>query len=309
MSYVQVISRIPEDYRIKVQTKVDQILLEGDNYIVEHPILAYNDQKERWVSAIGKLYRDDDGKPLHFSGLMLDITQQKKDEIRKNDFIGMVSHELKTPLTSLSGYIQVLHRNAKKSEDKPTADILDKAHNQLKKMTSMINGFLTISRLESGKIQLQRQVFDLDELIRDAVDDIGLSASAHQVTLFPCRELLVNADRDKIGSVISNLLSNAVKYAPKHEQITVRCKRVGNMAEVSIQDEGMGIDAKDVPNLFQRFYRIENKDNPHISGFGIGLYLSAEIVQHHGGKIWVDSEKGRGSTFHFTIPLNSETSK
>ncbi|TDO22559.1 ATP-binding protein [Pedobacter duraquae] len=309
VSYDQVISRIPEDYRVKVQTKVDQILLEGDNYIVEHPILDYKDQKERWVSAIGKLYRDDDGKPQHFSGLMLDITQQKKDEIRKNDFIGMVSHELKTPLTSLSGYIQVLHRNAKKTEDKPTADILDKAHNQLKKMTSMINGFLTISRLESGKIQLQKQVFELDDLLRDVIDEISLSASTHKVTLFPCPELLVNADRDKVGSVISNLLSNAVKYAPKQEQITVRCKRIGNMAEISIQDEGLGIDIQDVPNLFQRFYRIENKDNPHISGFGIGLYLSAEIVQYHGGKIWVESEKGRGSTFYFTLPLHEEPSK
>ncbi|RZJ85873.1 MAG: PAS domain S-box protein, partial [Chryseobacterium sp.] len=306
LTYEEVTARIPENYRAKVKTAVEMVMSNGESYHIEHPILAQAEGKETWVSARGKLYRNDEGFPLHFSGLMLDITQQKKDEIRKNDFIGMVSHELKTPLTSLSGYIQVLHRNAKKLEDSPTAEILNKAHGQLKKMTSMINGFLNISRLESGKIQLQKTTFGLDKLIRDMIEDNSVSSAAHKITLLPCAELMVNADRDKIGSVISNLLSNAIKYSPKRDQIIVICQMVDGMAQVSVQDEGLGIDAADVSRLFQRFYRVENKDNPHISGFGIGLYLSAEIVQHHGGNIWVESEKGKGSTFYFKIPANTE---
>ncbi|TDQ11549.1 ATP-binding protein [Pedobacter metabolipauper] len=306
VSYEAVTARIPEDYRLKVKAGVKRTIETGENYYIEHPILSQNDQKQVWVSAIGKLYTNNSGNPLHFSGMILDITQQKEDEIRKNDFIGMVSHELKTPLTSLSGYIQLLHRNAKKAADNYSADVLQKATGQLKKMTGMINGFLNISRLESGKIHLQKQQFDMDALVQELIGETKLSASGHTITFLPCPPLNVFADKEKIGSVISNLLSNAVKYSPHKEEITVHCELVGDQVQVSIKDEGLGINQSDTKRLFERFYRVENKENPHISGFGIGLYLSAEIIEHHGGKIWVESEKGKGSTFHFSIPVSGQ---
>lgn len=301
--YGDIISRIPEEYRERVDVGVNLTLATGENYYIEHPIVKPGDHKEHWVSASGKLYVNSDGKALHFSGLMLDITRQKQDEHRKNDFISMVSHELKTPLTSLSGYIQLLERNSKQAEDSMSMQMLQKAGNQLKKMTAMINGFLNISRLESGKIHLQKQHFELDTLIRDMIEDTRISASNFKFELIPCEPVVVWADRDKIGSVISNLLSNAVKYSPNKDRVVIRCIINGDNAEVSIQDEGLGIDHEDAAKLFERFYRVDHKDNPNISGFGIGLYLSAEIIQHHGGKIWVQSEKGKGSTFYFSLPL------
>ncbi|RZK81201.1 MAG: HAMP domain-containing histidine kinase [Pedobacter sp.] len=249
-----------------------------------------------------KALRNSDGEIYAVMHTANEVTDKMQN---KYDFIGMVSHELKTPVTSLTGYLQLLQRMAKNKSDDFTEGILVKANGQLKKMTSMINGFLNISRLESGKIQLIKQDFRLDELIVELIDDVSSIVTTHQLTFVESNEVSVNGDRDKIGSVISNLLNNAVKYSPNKAKIEVACQANGGWVQVSIKDEGIGLDNADIDRVFQRFYRAENKDNPNISGFGIGLYLSSEIIQHHNGGIWVDSEKGKGSTFYFKLPLNS----
>jgi signal transduction histidine kinase len=232
----------------------------------------------------------------------MDVTEQKKDEQRKNDFIGMVSHELKTPLTSLKGYAQILHAKAKKNEDTFATNALSKVTDQVTKMTSMINGFLNLSRLESGKIHLNKTIFDMEELVREHTEEAQLITTTHEIIFKPCDPVPVFADRDKVGSVISNMISNAIKYSPHGKQVEICCNVIGNTVQISVKDQGIGISEEDVPRLFDRFYRVESNETELISGFGIGLYLSAEIVQHHHGKIWVESKVGRGSTFFFSLP-------
>ena len=288
-----------------VQKAAQVAVMNGESYYFEHPIQGYHDHKIRWVRALGKAEKDVSGNASHFSGVMMDITEQKQDEIRKNDFIGMVSHELKTPLTSLSAYVQILHARAQQGGDSFSAGALEKVRIQVRKMTSMINGFLNISRLESGKIVLDKEDFDLDVLVREMIEESEMTAPAHKINFTPDGPVMVYADPDKIGSVISNLLSNAVKYSPKGNVIDVLCHIEDKMAVVSIRDYGIGIAKQDVEKLFDRYYRVENKNMAHISGFGIGLYLSAEIVRRHEGKIWVDSEADKGSTFYFSLPLAS----
>lgn len=303
VSYDAVISQIPEEYRNNVRLAVEKAIASGEGYSIEHPVIGYHDQTPRWVRALGKLYPSTVGHTAHFSGLTLDITEQKRDEMRKNDFIGMVSHELKTPLTSLNGYLQLLIARMKKTEDVFTLTSLEKAHLQVKKMSTMINGFLNISRLESGKIHLDMQVFDLDQLIAEIIEETRPTLQHHSLTLSPCNPVSIYADREKIGSVVSNLLSNAIKYSPKGKKIEVNCEVHEGMVEVSVKDEGMGIKPQAIEKLFERFYRVETKHTQNISGFGIGLYLCAEILLHHSGKIWVESEIGVGSTFYFSLPL------
>lgn len=303
VSYDEVISQIPEEYRNKIRLGVEQSIANGESYSIEHPVTGYHDQALRWVRTLGKLYPETAGHPAHFSGLTLDITEQKQDEMRKNDFIGMVSHELKTPLTSLNGYLQLLIARAKKAEDTFASESLEKAHAQVKKMSTMINGFLNISRLESGKIHLDMQVFDLYHLIRETIEETTPTLQQHTLTLSPGNPVHVFADQEKIGSVISNLLSNAVKYSPKGKKIEIGCQVGNGTVTVSVKDEGMGIKPQAIDKLFERFYRVETKYTQNISGFGIGLYLCAEILLHHGGKIWVESEIGVGSTFYFSLPL------
>jgi len=236
---------------------------------------------------------------------MADITEQKMDDIRKNDFIGMVSHELKTPLTSLNAIVQVLNTKLKASEDVFVPNALEKANNQVKKMSNMINGFLNISRLESGKILIEKSHFDIEELVREITEEQELSVTSHYISLVECAPITVYADRDKINSVISNLINNAVKYSPKDTTIQVACTVNKNEITISVKDEGMGIKPSDADKIFDRYYRVESNNTRHISGFGIGLYLSAEIIQRHGGRIWLESEPGKGSTFYFTLPLKN----
>jgi PAS domain S-box-containing protein len=247
--------------------------------------------------------QDSNGEITGASKIARDISEKKQDELRKSDFIGMVSHELKTPLTSLTALVQVLQIKLEKSDDPFIGSALMKANLQVKKMGKMISGFLDVSRLESGKIIIDKQEFNLEELILEILSEAELTVSSHQILLEPCQALSIHADRDKISSVISNLVSNAVKYSPKGKTITVRCEVMENNAVVSVKDEGMGIKARDIDKLFERYYRVDTNHTRHISGFGIGLYLSAEIIQRHNGRIWVESESGVGSTFYFSLPL------
>jgi two-component system sensor histidine kinase VicK len=302
--YEAAINQIHEDYRQTVADLVEAAIIDGGRFDTEYPIVGHNDGKIRWVRGIGRVQQDDEGVNRYFTGVLHEITEQKQDEVRKNDFIGMVSHELKTPLTSLNAILQVLNLKLKNSEDAFVPGALDKANIQVKRMSAMINGFLNISRLESGKIYIEKHEFNIDKLLQDMIAEIELSSTTHRIEFSGCGELIVDADRDKISSVITNLISNAVKYSPKGKLINVTCESNEREITVSVKDEGMGIKPSDLKKVFDRYYRVDTAHTQHISGFGIGLYLSAEIIQHHNGKIWAESESGKGSTFYFNLPLN-----
>jgi signal transduction histidine kinase len=199
--------------------------------------------------------------------------------------------------------IQVLQIKLKGSSDDFVRNALAKAAQQGGKMTSLINGFLNVSRLESGKLVIEKQTFDLTDLVGEIIGDVSMTANAHSFVFDPVSEVKVIADRDKIGAVISNLLSNAVKYSPKGKLVTVTCERNNKEIVVSVKDEGIGIKPQHQAKLFDRYYRVPSEHTRHISGFGVGLYLSAEIIERHDGRIWVESEKGAGSTFYFILPL------
>lgn len=274
----------------------------GD-YDVEYRTIGAEDHKIRWIRAKGKAYFDVQDKPMRFIGSVLDITEQKSDELRKNDFIGMVSHELKTPLTSLKAYVQILKTKANTSSVEFVTDLLQRSEAQIKKMTSMINGFLNVSKLESGKISLQKEDFDLTELIDEIIVEFRILTTSHRLVYRSCPATLIHGDRDKLGSVVSNLISNAIKYSPIGSTVEVECRKTTDKAMVSVSDHGIGISENDKDKLFERYYRVENKNTKTISGFGIGLYVSAEIMQRHESKIQIKSEPGKGSTFYFELAL------
>jgi two-component system sensor histidine kinase VicK len=296
--------QVTDEYRDSVINTIRETLKRGESYDLELPIINKQNQELRWIRATGRLYpATEHGQPAFFSGTVFDITEHKKDEQRKNDFIGMVSHELKSPLTSLNGFLQMLQLKAVKADDQFTYNTAEKSLTQVKKMTSTINGFLNAARLGSGKIQLHKQKFLLNDLISESINDALLSQETHLFNYPTCQEIAVEADRDKIGNVLSNLLSNAVKYSPGAKQIEVNCMLENGQAKVSITDHGMGITAEDQSKLFDRFFRVQSMETRHISGHGIGLYLCAEIIQAHGGHIGVESQAGQGSTFWFSLPV------
>jgi PAS domain S-box-containing protein len=298
--YDAAINQIHPDFRQKAADMVEAAFTKGERFDMEYPVVGYHDGSIKWVRGIGTMQHYD-GKDF-FTGVLHDITESKQDEIRKNDFIGMVSHELKTPLTSLNAIIEVANAKLKYSEDHFLAGAMNKANVQVKRMSTMINGFLNISRLESGKILIEKHRFNIDELAKEVIEEARITVTSHQIDIVPCPAVEVYADRDKINSVISNLVSNAVKYSPKGSQVQILCTTQDDDVVISVKDEGIGIKQSDLAKIFERYYRVESSNTQHVSGFGIGLYLSAEIIERHGGRIWAESEPGKGSTFYFSLP-------
>ncbi|MFF5383098.1 PAS domain S-box protein [Pedobacter suwonensis] len=296
-----IMSAIHADYHNELKKSFANALNTHSSSDNEYPITNLTTGEEKWIRTTGRVFVDQHGHITEYSGLFIDITEQKLDELRKNDFIGMVSHELKTPLTAINGFVQVLQRKAKKDEDNYAIVALEKTNSQIRKMTTMINGFLNVSRLESSKLLIEKTNFNLDDLLKETIEETYISQSSHQIILHPTCGVDIYADRDKIGNVISNLISNGIKYSDNGTSIEISCNLSDTEVEVQIKDEGIGIRPEDIEKLFERYYRVQG--NHTISGFGIGLYLSAEIVERHGGRIWAESEEGKGSVFHFTLPL------
>jgi two-component system sensor histidine kinase VicK len=303
MNYNSVMSQVTEEYRYMMLKAIKTSVSQGEHFNLEFSITGNSDKKLRWMRATGRIYRDNEGVPVRFSGILMEITEHKLDEIRKNDFIAMVSHELKTPLTSLKAYVQLLGFKAKQSGDMFTIKALTKVEGQVNKMNNMIRSFLDLSRLEAGKLNLEKERFRIDQLVEEIVEEITLTDKSHTILFAACKPLEVFADREKIGQVINNLLSNAIKYSPPGTKVVIGCELKPGFVQVSVSDKGVGISKKDSEKLFSRFYRVENTPLKTVSGFGIGLYLSAEIVQRHHGNIWVESEEGKGSVFYFDLPV------
>lgn len=267
--------------------------------------IQWDDGSAHWIQTQGVVEFDAAKQPIRMIGTVLDITESKRDEIRKNDFIAMASHELKTPLTSLKAYIQLLAQKLKKNNDPFIINALGRANNQVNKMASLIYGFLDLSRLESGRLQVRLQTFDINKLVADTISEANLVNYNHKIIFKPQAYTPVNADLDRLGHVVSNLLSNAMKYSPNGSTITVAIHTIDDHVQVSVTDTGIGIKPRDQEKIFQRFYRVENEHIRTVSGFGIGLYLASEIIQRHKGKIWVESRENEGATFYFSLPLAS----
>lgn len=223
---------------------------------------------------------------------------------KKDEFIGLASHELKTPLASINGYLQILNRLVK---DLSAQKFLGKASMQVRKLTSLVNDLLDVSKIEAGKLKLTVVDFDLKEVVEEAIDLIRNSTESYEVILAETPEICtVNGDSQRIEQVVINLLSNAIKYSPGANKVEVKIIQEENRVLVAVIDNGLGIAKDKINNLFSRFYRIEEA-TPNISGLGIGLYLSHEIISRHEGNIWVESELGKGSTFWFSLPCKAIT--
>lgn len=245
------------------------------------------------------------GRIIGISKIARDITDKKQEEQRKNDFIAIVSHELKTPLTSMRSYVQLALAKAVDRSDPFTKNVLTRAETQTRKMTGLIQDFLNLSRLEEGKMELHVSDFSLTTLMDEVISDTLVLSNTHEIKYEACEEVTLSADREKIGQVLANLVGNAIKYSPEGSLVTMRCMLTDGDVEFSVTDQGQGIAKADQPRLFERFYRVENGRQGHVSGFGIGLYLVAEILKLHGGEIKVHSDLGAGSTFTFVLPVKA----
>ena len=243
------------------------------------------------------------GKSIFFVQMLHDITHQKEVEQHKDSFIGIASHELKTPIASLSAYSQILERRLQKKIDEKDMYFVRNIKIQIERLNGLIDDLLNVSRIDSGKLELQLEEIDLNELVKNIIIDFQYSVDSHELVKEGNIQGKVLADDHRIEQVLTNLLTNAIKYSPQADKVIVRLANDEKYATVTVQDFGRGIGKKDLPHIFERFYRTKEKDERRVSGFGLGLYISASIIKKHKGKIWVESKKGKGSTFSFSLPL------
>lgn len=244
--------------------------------------------------------KNDLGEIIGVSKIARDISEKKQEEKRKNTFISVASHELKTPLTTVLMSAQMMQQHATIFGEK-SAQIGTKIESQVRKMMLMIADFLSITEVDEGKLQLHQTIFQLDKLMRDCINDLETNRHSIELRCDPTVHIL--ADWPKMDQVFANLLNNAIKYSPHGGTIIIGTQIIGEKVRIYVQDEGIGIEPKHQKNIFKSFYRVDNLNTSNISGFGIGLYLVAEILRKHGSQIHVQSAKDKGSIFYFDFPF------
>lgn len=232
----------------------------------------------------------------------MDITELKEAEQRKDDFISIASHELKTPLTTLKGSLQILDKMKDRFDSKQLSNLIDQANKGMDKITDLVNDLLNTSRTREGFLPLNKTTFNVANMLNKCCNHVRAEGKYHLV-FEGDTALQIFGDEARIEQVVVNFVNNAVKYAPESKDIFLKAEKVGNMAKISVRDTGPGIAKDQIPRLFERYYRA-NHSGTKYSGLGLGLYIAAEIIKRHGGQIGVDTEPGKGSTFWITLPLN-----
>ena len=244
---------------------------------------------------------DDDGNIKQWIGTSTNIDEFKTLVAQKDTFLGIASHELKTPLTSLKLYAQVLERMLRKTGDEKNAEFAKKMDVQIIKLTSLIGDLLDVTKINAGKIYLNEVSFDFEKLVLETVEEQQMS-TVFEIEIHSQKVGMVFADRDRVSQVITNFISNAIKYSPNTDKIIVRVERVEENVQFSVQDFGIGMPEDKKDKVFEQYYRVSGDEQTTFPGLGLGLFISSQIVERSHGKIWVNSILGKGSTFCFTLP-------
>jgi PAS domain S-box-containing protein len=256
-----------------------------------------------WCQVNSILFKDH-GETLGYT-IIEDITEQHELKKQRENFISIASHELKTPLTSLQAYLQVMHRMIE--NDTVITDRLRNlsanSNRSISKLAALVGDLLDSTKISKGHLNLNISSFTISELANKCCNHVRSEGKYH-ITYKGDSSLKISADEQKIDQVLVNLVNNAVKYAPESMEIIIDVQDLENKVKISVIDSGKGIPTDQIPFLFNSYYQVE-KGEKNIQGLGLGLYISAEIIKKHNGEIGVDSEIGKGSTFWFTLPKTS----
>lgn len=233
------------------------------------------------------------------------VTQLENAVGMRDEFISIASHELKTPITTLRLYLQILQEEFEEKE-KPVAEKVSKMDNQLNKLIMLVEDLLNISRTRLGKLEFNKEAFDINKLVYETTEDMRPNTQKHTLRIKGSVNRNVWGDRDRIVQVLINLISNAIKYSPKGNEVHITLQDEEDHVKVSVRDFGIGIDEVHHNKIFDLFYRVTDQTGKTFPGFGIGLHISHEIIKRHDGRIEVSSIKGRGSEFSFTLPYEKK---
>ncbi len=296
----------PED-RPLVRQERKNAVENREEYAIEYRVY-WPDNSKHWILARGQVLRDENDEPYRFIGITIDITESKeaeeklKEAVRiRDEFLAIASHELQTPVTSVRTQSELLELQLKRDGEQEYAGQAAKINKGINQLSKFIANLLDFSRMQEGKLQLEKGDFSLNEVIKERVEAIQ-PITDHDIVVESENDISVYGDEFRIGQVITNLLNNAIKYSPEPEKIIVRAEEEQNKVTVSVVDFGVGVSEHERETIFQRFYKGDKPLKTTYPGFGIGLFISSQIVEQHGGDIWVEDNNGKGSEFKFTIP-------
>lgn len=276
-----------------------EALRSGTEYAAEMR-LRFADDVYRWhlCRAVPMV---EDGQVTFWLGTNTNIDAQKENEQRKDEFLSIASHELKTPLTSIKSFNQMMNRVR---DGQQMGVYIQKSYNNILRLEKLINDLLDVTKINAGKMIYDMQPFDFLEMVRETIENVQLTASSHEIILSSGESFEIVGDRLRLEQVLINLLDNAIKYSPGGEEVLIRINLEADHVIVGVQDYGVGIDKKSLTQLFNRYYRSDNTAM-RFEGLGLGLFISADIVKRHHGNYWLETEPGKGSTFYFRLPLRA----
>ncbi len=291
----------PDDREESIRVWTEAVAT-GADFLFEHRFRK-NTGEYRWQLSRAVPQKDVSGRIQMWVGTSTDIQDIKELENQKDLFISMASHELKTPITSIKGYIQLLQTMHADGEDEFLKNALNIIDKQVVILTKLVSDLLDLSKMKSDNIVFNLETFSIKDLVEEIVTQISHINPGHTIDA-DAADIMINADRNRIGQVLINFLTNAVKYSTDATKIEVHALRQDNDVLVTVKDSGIGIKKHDQEKIFERFYRVEGKNEKKFPGFGIGLFIAADIVHKHNGTIGVHSVEGKGSEFWFTLPLS-----
>src|SRR5687767_2225631 len=289
----------PDDIE-KSSAEWRKALKEKTKYVQEFRFKRSSDGSYRWHYAQAIPFKDENGKITAWIGTNIDIDDQKKELDKKDEFIGVASHELKTPLTSLKGYIQLMEYQNNLPEGSKV--FVSKAMASINKLQHLIDELLDASKIQAGKLKFSKQALDLDHVINNCIENSQYMYPSYKIKKEVPEKIVVSGNDERIEQVVMNLLSNAVKYSPHNKEIIVRVEKEKTSAIVSVIDFGIGMSESEQKSIFDRFYRVNGHDYT-TPGLGMGLHIAAEIIKEHNGEIKVKSKLNKGSVFSFSLPL------
>lgn len=246
--------------------------------------------------------KDSQGNIIGAAKIARDITERIENERRRDEFVSIASHELKTPITSQRVFGELLEQLIEKNGYTDLKPYIQKMNQQTEKLTKLIEDLLELSRVQTGRLKLENKKFNFDGLLQEMVENTQMTSN-HGIDIKGNPKVILKGDRERIGQVLTNLFSNAIKYSPKANTISVSCTVDRDVLTVAIQDYGIGIPKEYHEKIFERFFRVFGEDERTYPGMGVGLHVCREIVTRHGGTMWLTSKKNEGSTFYFSLPI------
>jgi PAS domain S-box-containing protein len=287
------------DHRERVVAFAKEAWGKGEPWELTFPLRSANGSF-KWFLTRAFAVRDKNGNVIRWIGTNTNIDEQKRAMEQKDAFIGIASHELKTPLTSIKAYMQLLERQL---ADPVQKGYVAKTNSYISKLQSLVSDLLDVSKIQAGKLQFRFSEFSFETMVDDTIESISHTYKPHAIIKEgSVNGALVYGDRLRLEQALLNFLTNAIKYSPQSDKVLVQLSCKENTIELTVTDYGIGIPDDKQPKIFERFFRVQD-NSQQFAGLGIGLYIASEIVKRHHGRVWVKSEEGKGSTFGFSIPV------